>query len=1460
MKKVFLLFVILVSVCTKTEAQDEIWYFGTGKDGLDFTTDPPTVISIPSGGPPAGFYECNASISDGSGNLLFYTDGLRILNRNHDIMPNGDGLSGPNEPGGQTGSSSQGVIIVQDPGNSDRYYVLYADCIHNAFSDGYRYSVVDMTLDAGNGDVVPGLKDLIILNGSPGNQASEFLNAVCYQGVTWVLSHSVGTDEFMAHRIDASGIDLTPVVSSVGPTFTQQGNNRGTISFSHAGNRFAMASGGLGVYMFDFDVTTGVVSNMTTIETGASHFYGTEWSPDDSKIYFSRFISGTGSGLSQYDIATSSIHNYAGGTLGSLRLAPDGKIYAAPGNPPGTSLSVINNPDGLGAAANYVQNQQTGFSGGWILLGLPDNFLCNEVIVCEIDPVLDQCDTDDSFQLTATPEGGTFGGGAYVTSAGMFDPIAAGEGTHWVTYDNGCQEPDSIQITVNSCCPDTTLSNTIAAICVDEIADLTTYEVTSDAGTWSIINTPSGSSPATITGESVFDATGADAGIYRIRFTLDGSPLENCPDSAERNIVVNEKPVVALTGGEFCAGDSILLDAGNPGATYQWSNGGTSQTEYFSTVGPHKVIVTLSGCVDSAEVSLTVNENPNVSITAPSASCDNDSPENLIATPEGGQWYINDIVVSDPAQFNPSSLGDGSHEIKYEVTNGNGCSDVDSISHVINAAPEITNMPSTAFLCASQSAITLSADPAGGQWYIDDVASSDQFDPGALGLGDHEVKYVVSSGACSDSDSVTISVNDAPNVVINEILSNCDNQDVETLSASPDGGQWYLDNVPSSNQFNPAALGANTYNIKYVFSNGSGCSDSDSVSVTINVAPTVDLGPSTFFCTGDSVSLDAGPGFSDYGWSTGDSSQVIFVNSPGPVTVVVTDPNGCVGTDQVQVSANDLPSVDLGGSIIVCEQDSITLDATHPDAFSYVWLPVNETTPTIRVSSEDSTYSVTIVDNDGCEFTDSVQISQEDLPTVDLGSDTIICDNVTTVLDAASGSDVLYTWLLDGIVISGENSQTLEADSGEYVVTVSTENGCESSDTVNIDNHQLPNITLDAEYEFCQFDSVEIDLGSIGVSYLWSTGDTTQSIWAISSGTISVEVTDANSCIVSGNTSVIENLVPVVNLGSNDSACTGLEIELDATVLGGVTYVWSDGETGPVYNLVGPDTLSVIVTDDKNCVGYDTIEVLELDSLVLTFDPEGNQVCEGSEDENPLDAGSFEEAEYIWTLPDGTTETGQSIVPLLDGWYIVNITDRFNCKGQDSVLNIVIPVPNIDLGPDTSFCSLGQEVDTVRMNFSQNVPGDISWEDEYGNTDNNSVNDTLFIATSAPIWISGLFVDSASGCSHRDTVYLDEKCEETVLTFPNIFVPNGTNNTTFRPIELTDEVLQKLLNNILWSNFEVYNRWGIRVFQSENTLPRWTGQFENRPVPTGTYYWIFRYKDSSVKIHSLNGFVQVLHQ
>jgi hypothetical protein len=101
-------------------------------------------------------------------------------------------------------------------------------------------------------------------------------------------------------------------------------------------------------------------------------------------------------------------------------------------------------------------------------------------------------------------------------------------------------------------------------------------------------------------------------------------------------------------------------------------------------------------------------------------------------------------------------------------------------------------------------------------------------------------------------------------------------------------------------------------------------------------------------------------------------------------------------------------------------------------------------------------------------------------------------------------------------------------------------------------------------------------------------------------------------------------------------------------------------------------------------------------------------------------------------------------------------------------------------------------------------------------------------------------------------------CNPTNIPSPNLFSLGGTKNNIFHPIDLTDENYNELVNHILTSEFVIYNRWGIKVFESENTIPNWTGFFEGQAVASGTYYWVFGYSDSANKVYELNGFVQVV--
>ena len=155
MKLFFYTIFLLFPLSLSSQNEWNTWYFGAGA-GLDFNTNPPTVLD---GGQIKTREGC-ATISDqASGQLLFYTDGTTVWDKNHQITPNGSGLNGDY-------SASQSAIIVPKPGASGKYYIFTSDDISG--NKGYQYSEFDITLNNGNGDIIPNKKNIPLHN--PGTE------------------------------------------------------------------------------------------------------------------------------------------------------------------------------------------------------------------------------------------------------------------------------------------------------------------------------------------------------------------------------------------------------------------------------------------------------------------------------------------------------------------------------------------------------------------------------------------------------------------------------------------------------------------------------------------------------------------------------------------------------------------------------------------------------------------------------------------------------------------------------------------------------------------------------------------------------------------------------------------------------------------------------------------------------------------------------------------------------------------------------------------------------------------------------------------------------------------------------------------------------------------------------------------------------------------------------------------
>jgi gliding motility-associated-like protein len=333
---------LLFSFGCYSQGEANIWYFGRHA-GLDFNSGNPIALTNGKLDTPEG---C-ATISNADGQLLMYTDGLCVWNKNHQVMPNGTGLLG-------NPSSTQAALIVPKPNSSTIYYIFTSSEL--ASESGVNYSEVDLSLDGGLG-AVTSIKNVLLLT-----PACEKITAVKNGNDYWVLIHAYGNNSFLAYNITASGINLTPVVSNVGTLIKNNVNQTiGYLKFSPDGTKLISCNLQNVIEFFDFDAITGIITNPKQVSTKEFN-YGVEFSRSGKIAYIT-----TGDvrifELLQFDLTASNIPSTAtllykatviDNQVGALQLATDGKIYVPIFDLP--YISVINNPEVLGLGCNFELN------------------------------------------------------------------------------------------------------------------------------------------------------------------------------------------------------------------------------------------------------------------------------------------------------------------------------------------------------------------------------------------------------------------------------------------------------------------------------------------------------------------------------------------------------------------------------------------------------------------------------------------------------------------------------------------------------------------------------------------------------------------------------------------------------------------------------------------------------------------------------------------------------------------------------------------------------------------------------------------------------------------------------------------------------------------------------------------------------------------------------------------------
>ncbi|MGH2552296.1 MAG: hypothetical protein ACRDEB_01200, partial [Chitinophagaceae bacterium] len=355
MHKTYLIFLFIVFASLQTAAQqNNIWYFGL-KSGLNFNT-------VPASSPPIAIDnsamiadEGCSSICDKNGELLFYTNGVTVYNRSHQVMMNGNNLAG-------NISSVQSCIIVPIPGSDSLYYIFTSDALENNYARGYCYSLVNMRRDNGNGEVIA---KNILLQGP----CTERLTAVRHaDGLSvWVITNDNSSNTFRAWLVNCNGFQPIPVVSNVGVVLDQDlVTNTGMLKASPDGKQLCHTHFPVHEFapnfaqIFDFDNATGTLANPRTINFTDAQFLTCEYSADSKMLYLVRTFDNA---IDQVEATLPTVANILGsrvtintGTANfmGIQLAPDGKIYLAQQS---TYLGAINHPNTKGTGCDYQQKQ-----------------------------------------------------------------------------------------------------------------------------------------------------------------------------------------------------------------------------------------------------------------------------------------------------------------------------------------------------------------------------------------------------------------------------------------------------------------------------------------------------------------------------------------------------------------------------------------------------------------------------------------------------------------------------------------------------------------------------------------------------------------------------------------------------------------------------------------------------------------------------------------------------------------------------------------------------------------------------------------------------------------------------------------------------------------------------------------------------------------------------------------------
>lgn len=916
-----------------------------------------------------------------------------------------------------------------------------------------------------------------------------------------------------------------------------------------------------------------------------------------------------------------------------------------------------------------------------------------------------------------------------------------------------------------------------------------------------------------------------------------------CTASTSTNVIAHALPVPAITGNlGFCQGTNTTLNAGNGFSFYQWSTGSTTQTIAVSSASSFTVTVTNSfGCTGTATTATVINPLPNPVVTGTTSVCNGTNTSFDAGTGYSQYVWSNGATTRT---INPGVAG----MYTVTVTDVNGCSGSDNVNLTVNPvpAPAITGL--TAFCQGNQSVLNGGAGFSSYTWSTGATTQTINVNSSA-----NYTVTVTNGFNCSASSTVNVVVHPLPNPVIAGGTGICTGS-TTVLDAGNSNYVAYNWSTGATTQDITVSNGGN-YTI--TVTDNFGCSNSTFTTMVVNPLPVPNITGDIAICQNTTTAFDAGSGYAAYVWSTGNTTGIIHPGVAGNYSVMVTDANGCTGTDNINLVVNSLPAPIISGNTVFCQNDNTTLNA-GAGYVSYQWSNA-ATTQTINTSLAGN-YSVIVTDANGCSESTTAMVIVNPLPSPFISGPAAICDQTSAVLDGGNYSNYLWS--------TGETTQAVSvSNAGAYSVSVTDANGCaNTSSPFNIIVYPLPDAIISDNTPICIGASADFKITFTGSSpFRFSYTDGVSSFGPFTTSNnpkvITVSPTDTRTYSLttlsdlhctgtfSGSATVTVNPLPSPVISGIDVICDGSASMFDAGT-GYSSYIWSTGETTQTISVTDAGNYSVVVIDNNTCINGTSKTLTVNETPVVAFSNDSSLTCE-----IPLinffDGSTFPvNSSFLWDFGDGSTsiEENTSHEFSISGVQPISltITTPQGCVGSlmqpVDITFVPLPIAKFKLAPSVV------SIFNSTVNFIDQSQNGIKWEWYFGDGKLSGERSPSYLYSDIGKYTVKFIVTNIAGC-------VSEFTDEVLVTpffIPSGFTPNGDGlNEVFFDPGFNLEVAALDLT--------VWNKWGEKIFQTDNMHKPWTGFDKNgKPAPMGTYVYTLKVLTKANKKFAMDGTITLV--